>query len=93
MTDAGERLTRVEEAQAFTDRTVEHLHEETLRLAGIVERLEKRLARLEEASRNAAPAPAPDADDPLAERPPHSYRSLDSEAPDARLPGTPPGAE
>lgn len=57
MNQPDDRLLRIEEAQAFTERTLDQLHEELLRafreldgLSKRIERLERRLTSVEEAA-------------------------------------------
>src|SRR5690606_28317454 len=83
-----ERITRLEESLAFSDRTVEELHAEVLSLSRRVEALTARLARAESAL---AERPAQGSgsgetgggagggDEPL-EVPPHSHMPLDRDA-------------
>jgi len=80
-----ERITRLEESLAFSDRTVEELHAEVLSLSRRVEALTARLARAESALAE-RPAQASGSsetgtggDEPL-EVPPHSHMPLDRDA-------------
>lgn len=78
--DHASRLTSLEEAQAFGERTIEQLHEQVLTLAKRVDALTARLARAE-ASLAERPAQRAGADDaPDIELPPHSHMPVDRQA-------------
>ncbi len=47
MSNSDERILRIEEAQAFAERTIEQLHEELLRATRDIEGLSRRIDRLE----------------------------------------------
>ncbi len=71
MNDPESRLTRLEESQAFAERTGEQLSEQLRELFGKIERLNRRLESLEarlERSQRADDGPTVDeaGDDPLA---------------------------
>ncbi len=90
-----DRVTRLEEAQAFGERTVEQLHEEILTLVRRVEALTARLAKAESAL---AERPAGSSgegatdDDGKLEVPPHSHMPLDRQAGRTTDPFGPAGA-
>jgi uncharacterized coiled-coil protein SlyX len=90
-----ERVTRLEEAQAFGERTAEQLHEEILTLVRRVDSLTARLAKAESAltERPAGPGVegAESADGKL-EVPPHSHMPLDKQAGRTTDPFGPTGA-
>ncbi|MEM9064216.1 MAG: SlyX family protein [Planctomycetota bacterium] len=72
------RIQKLEESGAFTDRTVEQLSDEVLqlnrkleRMTTRLERLEAKLLRVEDDVREAMGGGGGD-DDPLAEAPPHA---------------------
>lgn len=72
-----ERLTRVEESQAFAERTIEQLSEELVRafkrLDDLTARLEDLGSRLADVESMATPgADSDEPDEPGLERPPHS---------------------
>lgn len=47
MSEHDDRILRIEEAQAFTERTLDQLHEELLRAFRDIDALSKRIERLE----------------------------------------------
>jgi uncharacterized coiled-coil protein SlyX len=94
-TSISERVTRLEEAQAFGERTAEQLHEEILTLVRRVDALTARLAKAESAL---AERPAgsgsegADGGDNKLEVPPHSHMPLDRQAGRTTDPFGPTGA-
>ncbi len=81
--DIRERVTRLEEAQAFSERTAEQLHEEILTLVRRVDALTARLAKAESelAERPTSAAGEGSGDDEgKLEVPPHSHMPLDRQA-------------
>ena len=60
--DSGERLRRLEEAQAFSEHAAEQLGEQVLTLATRLEEIASRLARLERRIETLASGPEPDED-------------------------------
>lgn len=96
-----ERMTRIEEAQAFMERTVEHLHEELLTLSRKVDALTSRLAKAEASladrgvgGETSRPADEGGARNDEFELPPHSHMPLDRQAGRTTDPFAPPsGAE
>lgn len=83
-TNLDDRVTRLEESQAFLDRTVEQLHEELLTAARRVDALVSRLAKaesaLDDARRAALQPPAAGAIGADIELPPHSHMPVDRQA-------------
>ncbi len=91
-------MTRLEEAQAFIERTTEQLHEELLTLSRKVDALTSRLAKAEaslaERNTQAPDAVAGSPGDGSIEVPPHSHMPLDRQAGRTIDPFAPPsGAE
>jgi len=85
-TNLDDRVTRLEESQAFLERTVEQLHEELLTAARRVDALVSRLAKAESAlddARRAAlqlPLHGAGATGADTELPPHSHMPVDRHA-------------
>lgn len=57
---ADQRLTRIEEAMAFQEHTIEQLDEQLRRYSGEVERLRREVARLEQRLVDSLEPPAED---------------------------------
>ncbi len=90
-----ERVTRLEEAQAFGERTAEQLHEEILTLVRRVDALTGRLAKAETALAERPAGSGVDGatgDEGKLEVPPHSHMPLDRQAGRTTDPFGPTGA-
>ena len=81
--DHSERIMRVEESQAFVERTLEQLHEEMLTLSRKVDALTSRLAKAEASlSERSGPSPSHESLGGASsvegiELPPHSHMPVD----------------
>lgn len=96
MDRSDERLTKLEEAVAFGERTIEQMHEVIVALQRTVESLTGRVARAEAALSQKADRPDDRREDDAGsgfELPPHSHMPLDRSAgrtTDPFAPSTPP---
>lgn len=64
MSAPDDRLLRIEEAQAFAERTLDQLHEELLRAFRDIESLSQRIERLERRLTSVEDAATDDGEDP-----------------------------